>query len=476
METDTQRLFKIEFSPKQMDAFNTINSDSIDELMYGGAKGGGKTVFGVKWVYYFAKWLIKFFDLPPTLYPPVLGFMGRKQAVDFGTTTLNTWKRDIPNDAYEIKEQKKLIVVEDCAAIQYGGLDDTETIMKFNSAEYAFWWLDQGEECSERDVGMLRGTMRLKLKGKTPPYKGLLTVNPAQTFLKHAFIDNPQPKTKYIQALPSDNPYLPSTYIDNLKKAFGYSPSLLNAYLYGAWDDLTGFDLLIQPAWAMLAKGKQFRMIHPIKKVVTIDVARYGDDKTVFYAIESSQDSIYRTIGKETHEKKSTMEIVGRAVLFAQRLGIKAFAVDEIGVGAGVVDRLKELGYQVIAVNSSEKSSDPEKFYNVRAEVYGKGAELFQDNKVSILSDDIELQEQLSWAKYKVVKSNGLIQIEAKDDIKKRYGRSPDNADAFLNGVWALRRVRPDKNPETSNDDKVGWNNGNYEPEWAQEDRRMVLR
>jgi len=261
---------------------------------------------------------------------------------------------------------------------------------------------------------------------------------------------------------------LPEKTIADWKKLEFKKPKTYRRFVMNSWDDTDAVDLVIDPEWVRNSVGKQLWMVHPIKKIVTIDVARYGDDKTVFYAIESSQDQLYKTLAKETHEKKSTMEIVGRAVLFAQRLGIKAFAVDEIGVGAGVVDRLKELGHQVIAVNSSEKPSDPDKFYNTRAEVYGKGAELFQDNKVSLLADDIELHEQLSWAKYKVIKSNGQIQIEAKDDIKERYSRSPDNADAFLNGLWALKKVRVEKNPETmGNQQQTGWTNGSYVPPWA---------
>ena len=269
---------------------------------------------------------------------------------------------------------------------------------------------------------------------------------------------------------------LPVKTVEDWKKLREKKPKTYNRFVINSWDDTDAVDLVIDPECVRNAKAKQLWMVHPIRRIVTIDVARYGDDKTVFYAIESSKDELFKTLAKELHEKKSTMEIVGRAVIFAQRMGIKAFAVDEIGVGAGVVDRLKELGHQVIAVNSSEKSSDPEKYYNTRAEIYGKGAELFQDNRVSILSDDIELQEQLSWAKYKVIKSNGLVQIEAKEDIKERYGRSPDNADAFLNGLWALKRVKTEKNPETSREEVTGWQNGHYVPEWSRVPERSVLR
>ena len=60
---------------------------------------------------------------------------------------------------------------------------------------------------------------------------------------------------------------------------------------------------------------------------------------------------------------------------------------------------------------------------------------------VDEIADDEDLREQLCWAKYKTIKSNGIYLVESKDDIKKRYGRSPDHADSFLMGLWALPKV-----------------------------------
>jgi hypothetical protein len=92
-------------------------------------------------------------------------------------------------------------------------------------------------------------------------------------------------------------------------------------------------------------------------------------------------------------------------------------------------------------VNSSEK--DPLlPYYNRRAEIHVYAAELLENGQAQLSPTDSDLIEQLSWAKYRTVKSNGIYQVEAKDDIKKRYGRSPDNADAYMNGLWALPRVK----------------------------------
>jgi len=231
--------------------------------------------------------------------------------------------------------------------------------------------------------------------------------------------------------------YLPDDTIKSWEKLKETKPKIYNRFILNSWEESDTTDVIIQPTWVDAAVNRDLSIRYPIRRVVSIDVARYGDDKSVFYAIENG-----KVLGREEWEKKGTMETVGLAQIFARKHGdIQSFAIDEIGVGAGVADRLQELGKDVVFVNSSKESAFKERFYNLRAEIYGMGAELFEAGKVQIQGDDIDLREQLSWAKYKAVKSNGIYQVEAKDDIKKRYGRSPDNADAFLNGLWALERV-----------------------------------
>jgi hypothetical protein len=126
------------------------------------------------------------------------------------------------------------------------------------------------------------------------------------------------------------------------------------------------------------------------------------------------------------------MEIVGKIVdIFKTKRPIKVF-IDVIGIGAGIVDRLNELGYQdsVVAVNVARRSKNPERFINLRAELWQELKEfLLQDLPVQ-LPDCAELQKDICSVKYQIVDSNGKMKIESKDDIKKRLIKSPDGADA----------------------------------------------
>lgn len=405
-------------------------------------------------------------------YPNNLIMFLRKEFVDLRDSTIKDWNE---NTGVTVGSSRDAHFPNNSIVMfRHGSELLGNNLNNMNLGAFA---IEQGEELESDEVFFkLQG--RLRRKG-VAHFGAVIANTNGHNWIYKLWKSRKDSDYPLFEANSFDNAdILPEKTVEDWKKLEHMKPKTFRRFVMNSWDDTDAIDLVIDPEWIKNSVNKNVWIQHPIKKVISIDVARYGDDKTVFYALESGQDDAYRTLAKETHEKKSTMEIVGRAVLFGQKLGIKAFAVDEIGVGSGVVDRLKELEYQVIPVNSSERSSDPDKYYNTRAEIYGKGAILFQNSKVSTLIDDEQLHEELSWAKYKVIKSNGLIQIEAKEDIKARYAKSPDNADAFLNGLWALRRVREEKNPLTTSErNTTGWSKGGYVPAWAKgQQPREVMR
>ena len=107
-------------------------------------------------------------------------------------------------------------------------------------------------------------------------------------------------------------------------------------------------------------------------------------------------------------------------------------AVDEIGIGRGVVDSLEEDGYENVGVNVAERSSDSERWHNLRAELWcGLREQLDPEKEPIALPPDDELLSELASVKYKV-DARGAIQIESKEDMRKRLGHSPDRADAVV--------------------------------------------
>jgi phage terminase large subunit len=104
--------------------------------------------------------------------------------------------------------------------------------------------------------------------------------------------------------------------------------------------------------------------------------------------------------------------------------------VDSIGIGAGVLDRLMELGLPARGINVSESAAMTDLYTNLRTELWFKGREWFEKKDSNLLGDEL-LAAELRGPRYKYA-STGKKQVESKDDMKKRGVQSPNRADAFL--------------------------------------------
>lgn len=166
-----------------------------------------------------------------------------------------------------------------------------------------------------------------------------------------------------------------------------------------------------------------------------VDVARMGDDLT---AIACKRGAVVEWV--TTYAKQDLTETTGQvASLLLSHPGALA-VVDTSGVGAGVTDRLREQRLSVEAFQASQAAPGTDKtgelrFLNRRAHAYWMLRELLdpaQDGGATLaLPPDEALTEDLCSAKWTMT-SAGRIQIESKDDIKKRLGRSPDVGEAVI--------------------------------------------
>ncbi len=154
-----------------------------------------------------------------------------------------------------------------------------------------------------------------------------------------------------------------------------------------------------------------------------VDVARYGSDATVYTL--ASENRVERI---EEERGRSAMEIAGRAARLKSDLGVQRIAVDDIGVGGGVVDRLRELGVPVSAVNAGSSALDKSRFLNKRAEMWWTMREWIRNG--GAVPRHGRLMEDLTAARY-AYSSKGQIKLESKDEMRKRLGRSPDCGDSL---------------------------------------------
>lgn len=178
------------------------------------------------------------------------------------------------------------------------------------------------------------------------------------------------------------------------------------------------------------AIGRKIMTVARYQPVWGLDVARFGDDRTAL--AKRQNNTLLEPI--KSWRGKDTMQVAGLVHREWQdtprQMRPSEILVDVIGIGAGVVDRLYELGLPVRAVNVAERAAASDKYLRQRDELWWKGREWFESLKCNIPLDE-SLIGELSAPTY-TLSSGGKIVIESKDDMKKRIARSPDLADAFL--------------------------------------------
>jgi hypothetical protein len=233
---------------------------------------------------------------------------------------------------------------------------------------------------------------------------------------------------------------IPEGWVEQRKKQWGENSAIYKNRVLGefAADDVDG---LIPNAWVEAAQLRWTPTKPRLKtgepaplSCVGIDVARFGHDNTTFA-------KRYRFWWDELDlvHGADTMEVTGKAVEILRNAGMTAHAcVDVIGIGAGVVDRLREQQFDVEPFNASNHSDETDitgelTFVNRRASAWWMLRDALNpvNNYNIALPPDDELLGDLCSPHYKRM-SGGKIQIEGKDEIKKRLGRSPDKGDAVV--------------------------------------------
>lgn len=192
------------------------------------------------------------------------------------------------------------------------------------------------------------------------------------------------------------------------------------------------------------------------RHVLGVDVADKGEDQT---CIAFREAHIVRELRK--YRNSDTMETVGYVkAAMSSREGSLAI-IDSIGIGAGVLSRLREQKIRAIGFVASgsakglKDKTNEFTFRNLRAAAWWRMRELLDPSQPGgsnvMLPRSEMLQADLTTPNWKVL-SGGGIQIEAKEDIKKRLGRSTDEGDAVVMSFWQGRST-----VDTSSAGAVSW-------------------
>jgi hypothetical protein len=217
-------------------------------------------------------------------------------------------------------------------------------------------------------------------------------------------------------------------WVEERSKRWGEESPLYIARVLGQFPAASE-DSLIQPAWVEAAQARDLSAERIWASRLGVDVARSGSDETVVYRNHCGVVRIaHRARG---HDLMRTSGAVAQLLLAEPE---SVAQIDVIGLGAGVFDRLREQDLPVTAFSASERAQRPDRFLNRRAEAYWQLREELREGKLDLDPDDEDLAAQVCAIRWRV-NSRGQIQIESKDEMRKRGLPSPDRADAVSMAV-----------------------------------------
>lgn len=419
--------------PKQENAVYYLKDKTTKEILYGGAAGGGKSALG-------CLWLIE----QCQTYPGTRWLMGRAKLTSLKKTTLNTFFELTSllgiSDQFKYNAQNHIIYWNNGSEILLQDLflyPSDPNFDSLGSLEITGGFVDECNQVVHKAWQIVLSRCRYKLNEYNLTPKLLGSCNPAKNWTYKVFYKPYREKSlstnrKFIQALPTDNPHLPKSYLDSLLSLDKNSKERL---YYGNWeyddDPSTLIDLdSITDYWNpthIKAEGTKY---------ITIDVARKGKDKTVI-RVWHGWLCIYRY-----EIAKSGLEYVVNKVKDIQlKYGVSNSntIADEDGVGGGVVDFLHCKGF----VNNS-KALDvdgvSQNFNNLKSQCGYKMANKIVNREVGEMCNDSAVigitSEEMEQVKQKDIDKDGRVALVSKDVVKKMIGRSPDEWDSIMMRYW----------------------------------------
>jgi hypothetical protein len=416
---------KINLQPKQGEALEYWINDSVQEILYGGSKGCGKSFLGCFLIFGNA------LNYPGTTY-----FIARHN--------LNDLRKFTTSSVIEVFDNLQISFTDYCV---FNGQDNVFTLHngskvfyidchrlpsdpdyhRFGSLQFTRGWFEEAGQIENLAISNLSVAVgRWKNTEYNLKRKILMTCNPNKGYAYNNFY-LPAKKgalpdyRRFIQALPGDNKYLTSDYLEALRRLPENERERL---LFGSWEydsdptTLIGFDSIENMYSNDFVKGG--------KKKIVADIARYGSDR----AIITVWDELI-LIDYLTFDISSMVQIQNAIQAFKIRYSVQTsdILVDEDGIGGGVVDNLRCKGF----VNNS-KAVNPN-YQNLKTECGYKLAEKAGLIWLKCGLPDREkemIRQELGMLKTYEADKDGKLRILPKEKIKEHIGRSPDWLDIFI--------------------------------------------
>jgi phage terminase large subunit len=410
---------------KQEHATFYLQDKTTEEVLYGGAAGGGKSAFGCLWLISMCQ-----------NYPNTRWLMGRAKLKTLKETTLNTFfelasKLDI-GDEFNYNAQSNVIYFENGSEIILKDLflyPSDPNYDSLGSLEITGAFIDECNQVVYKAWQIVKSRIRYKLTEYNLIPKMLGTLNPAKNWTYKEFYQPSKNGTlkdyrKFIQALPQDNPHLHPSYLKSLLQLDNNAKQRL---YYGNWEYDDDPSTLID----MDAIIDYFNPVHINdngKHYITIDVARKGKDTTVYRVWNE-----WKCIDVVIFAKNTIVEAYEEARRLQAKYNVSntQTIADEDGVGGGLVDMLRCQGF----INNS-RALNGENYENLKSQCSILMAKKIQSRECGEISNNTHIRdivsEEMEQIKQKDIDKDTRLGILSKDVIKANIGRSPDHWDSIM--------------------------------------------
>ena len=421
----------ITLSAKQSIAMQALENPLINQVVYGGAAGGGKSILGCYWI---IKNCLK--------YPGTRWVIAREEYARLKETTLKSFYTVCEIVGAKVDQHfiynvnNKTITWHNGSEILLKDLKYQPSDPDYNflgSLEITGAFVDECNEITAKAWETLFSRIRYKLKEYNLKPKLLGSCNPSKNWVYTDFYLPDKKGTlpdyrRFIQALVIDNPNIPADYIVNLSRLSTVQRERL---LNGNWEyNDEPSELMTREDIDEIFIDK--RNIPNGLRYMTVDVARKGRDNTVIMLWNGLR--MFRCITLRQKKVTEVAEEVERLrVLHNVPKG--NIIADEDGVGGGVVDIVGCQGF----INNSKpipsRSKGGKNFANLKAQCYWELASYVEEHRIYANVDPTTrdlLIEELSWVRQKDMDKDVKLALLGKDEIKAAIGRSPDYADALM--------------------------------------------
>jgi phage terminase large subunit len=415
---------------RQSEALSHLSRHSeVGRVLYGGAAGSGKSELGCRW------------QIQRRMkYPGTRSVIGRNEFQALRTSTMHTLFKVIGSGyehspGFNLQAGKHYVYNGSSHTLRFS--NGSEIIFKdlgeypsdpnfdtLGSLEITDYFIDECTEISQRAANILHSRCRYMLREYNLTPKGLLTCNPAKGWVYNDIYlpwrNNALPDSwRFVQALPSDNPFLPESYINALNQLPEYDRQRL---LLGNWeyDDDVGAlfktDDVLRCFRNEAGQGQRY---------ITADIARFGKDRTVVCVWHGLTLVDLRQL-----RRADTQEVVRvvRELMTKHNVILKNVIADEDGIGGGTVDALRCRGFM-----NGSKANKHERYVNLKAECYFKLAELVEQGKVVFMAGEkSEIVREFEMIRRHHPDKDTRLSVTPKEELKRRYGLSPDIMDAIM--------------------------------------------